>query len=308
MWTHDAGGHLKVSLLPRLLLLTQLLAFGACAAPPPPLPAPPPAPQLSLEGGDTAIIDRLRNQWVAAGNQLDLSTLATTYTGDAVMVVPDGTTLRGINAIQERWGRHAPTNGDASYTTTGLEIADNLAFETGRFSVETAPAAGPLPRTSGKYIAVYARQPDGTWKIRSQLFGTEPTGITSRWTVENTLARYFGAIRVSNTQAWAETFASGALVYDYNGDPTRQERVGLRQFFTSHRGVFNSLSLTEDDVVIAGDKVAVKWTGHGEGKNGREIRFQGVNVFEIGPEGKIRMAWSYWDPDAVIEQAQASDR
>lgn len=304
---------MKVSLLPRLLLLTPLLAFGACAAPPPPRPAPPPAPPLSLEGGDTAIIDRLRNQWVAAGNQLDLSTLATTYTGDAVVVVLDGTTLRGIDAIQERWGRHAPTNGSASYTTTGLAIADNLAFEIGLFSVETAPAAGPVPRTSGKYIAVYARQPDGAWKIRSQLFGAEPAaaqpaGLTSRWTVENTLARYFGAIRVSNTHAWAETFANGALVYDYTGDPTRQGRIGLRQFFTSHRGMFNSLSLTEDDVVIAGDKVAVRWTGRGEGKNGREIRFQGVNVFEIGPEGKIRTAWSYWDPGAVIEQAQATAR
>ena len=232
---------------------------------------------------------------------------------DAVMVTPDGTTLRGINAIQERWGRYAPTNGSASYTTTGLAIADNLAFEAGRFSVETAPAAGPVPRTSGRYIAVYARQPDGGWKIRSQLFGAEPTvpqpaGFTSRWTVENTLARYFGAIRASNAQAWAGTFTDGAILYDYTGDSTRQGRIGLRQFFTSHRGMFNSLSLTEDDVVIAGDKVAVKWTGRGEGKNGREIQFQGVNVFEIGPEGKIRTAWSYWNPDAVVERAQATDR
>jgi steroid delta-isomerase len=156
---------------------------------------------------------------------------------------------------------------------------------------------------------VYARQPDGGWKIRSSVFSAEPPvppapEAASRWTVETTLARYFGAIRASNTQAWAGTFADGALVYDIPDNPAQAGRIGLRQFFTAHRGMFDSLSLTEDDVVIAGDKAAVKWTGRGEGKNGRQVRFQGVNVFEVGPEGKIRLAWSYWNPDAVIAQLQ----
>ncbi len=302
---------MKVPLLPPFVLLAPLLAFGACAAPPPPPAAPPPAVlSLPLEGGDTAIIDALRNHWVAAGNVLDLGALVLSYTPDAVMVVSDGTTLRGTSAIQERWGRYAPTNGRASYTTTGLSIAGNLAFETGLFTVEVTPATGSGYRTTGKYNTVYARHPDGGWRIRSTVFSAEPPapGATSRWTVENTLARYFGAIRASNTQAWAGTFADGALVYDVTGDPGQAGRIGLRQFFTSHRGMFESLSLTEDDVVIAGDKAAVKWTGRGAGKNGREVRFEGVNVFEIGPEGKIRLAWSYWNPEAVIAQIQASAR
>lgn len=302
---------MKVPLLPPFVLLSPLLAFGACAAPPPPPAAPPPAVlSLPLEGGDTAIIDALRNHWVAAGNVLDLGALVLSYTPDAVMVVSDGTTLRGTSAIQERWGRYAPTNGRASYTTTGLSIAGNLAFETGLFTVEVTPATGSGYRTTGKYNTVYVRHPDGGWRIRSTVFSAEPPapGATSRWTVENTLARYFGAIRASNTQAWAGTFADGALVYDVTGDPGQAGRIGLRQFFTSHRGMFESLSLTEDDVVIAGDKAAVKWTGRGAGKNGREVRFEGVNVFEIGPEGKIRLAWSYWNPEAVIAQIQASAR
>ena len=303
---------MKVPLLPRFVLIAPLLAFGACAAPPPPPVAPPPPPVLTLplEGGDTAIIDALRNHWVAAGNVLDLGGLVLSYTPDAVMVVPDGTTMRGVNAIQERWGRHAPTNGSASYTTVELSIAGNLAFELGRFTVEVTPATGSGYRTNGKYNTVYARHQDGGWRIRSTVFSAEPPapGATSRWTVENTLARYFGAIRASNTQAWTGIFADGAQVYDVSGDPGQAGRIGLRQFFTSHRGMFESLSLTEDDVVIAGNKAAVKWTGRGQGKNGREIRFEGVNVFEIGPEGKIRLAWSYWNPDAVLAQVQSSAR
>jgi steroid delta-isomerase len=300
-------------MLPRLILLAPLVAFGACAAPPPPPVAPAPVLSLPLEGGDTVIIDALRNHWVVAANQLDLSAVAISYTPDAVMVVSDGTTLRGANAIQERWGRYAPTNGSSSYTTTDLSIADNLAFETGLFTVQVTPGTGAGYRVTGRYNTVYTRQPDGGWRIRSQLFSAEPpappaAGAASRWTVENTLARYFGAIRASNSQAWAGTFADGALVYDVTGDPAQPARIGLRQFFTGHRGTFESLSLTEDDVVIAGDKVAVKWTGRGAGKNGREVRFEGVNVFEIGPEGKIRLAWSYWNPDAVIDQLQANAR
>ena len=160
---------------------------------------------------------------------------------------------------------------------------------------------------------MYTRQADGGWKIRSSVFSAEPpapptAGAISRWTVENTLARYFGAIRASNAQAWTGIFAAGALVYDVTGESGQSGRIGLRQFFTNHRGMFDSLSLTEDDVVIAGDKAAVKWTGRGEGKNGRQVRFEGVNVFEIGPEGKIRLAWSYWNPEAVIAQIQASGR
>jgi len=44
--------------------------------------------------------------------------------------------------------------------------------------------------------------------------------------------------------------------------------------------------------------------GRGTGKNGRQVIFEGIDVFEINQDGKIQTMWGCWDPAAMMAQLQ----
>ena len=116
---------------------------------------------------------------------------------------------------------------------------------------------------------------------------------------------YFAATRAMDMEAWLATFADGAVSYDPVGGPPLEGHDGLRQFFQGITGAFEKVGLKEEKVFISGNGAAVSWTGHGVGKNGREVSFEGIDVFEINEDGKIQKMWGYWDPAAMMAELQA---
>jgi steroid delta-isomerase len=115
---------------------------------------------------------------------------------------------------------------------------------------------------------------------------------------------YFAAIRAMDLEAWVATFAPDATSYDPVGAPPTVGHDGLRQFFAAIVGAFKTVGLTEDHIFIAGDGAAVKWTGTGTGKNGRNVRFEGIDVFEFNSDGLIQTMRAYWNPAEVLMQLQ----
>jgi steroid delta-isomerase len=118
------------------------------------------------------------------------------------------------------------------------------------------------------------------------------------------VADYFLAIREMNLEAWLATFAADAISHDPVGAQPLVGHDSLRQFFTGIAGAFETVGLTEDSVFVSGNGAAVKWTGHGVGKNGREVSFEGIDVFEFNPDGKIQLMWGYWNPAAMMAELQ----
>jgi len=53
-------------------------------------------------------------------------------------------------------------------------------------------------------------------------------------------------------------------------------------------------------VFQSGNRIAVKFTGRGTGKNGQTVVFEGIDVFEINQAGKVQTMWGYWDPTAMV--------
>ena len=102
------------------------------------------------------------------------------------------------------------------------------------------------------------------------------------------VAEYFAATRAMDMEAWVATSAEDAVSHDPVGGPAIEGHEGLRQFFQGVTEGFELAGLTEDHVFVAGNGAAVRWTGHGVGKNGREVSFEGIDVFEVNEEGKIK--------------------
>jgi steroid Delta-isomerase len=113
---------------------------------------------------------------------------------------------------------------------------------------------------------------------------------------------YFLAIRAMDADAFANSFAEDGTTYDPVGTPGVTGRDALREFLQSICKNFKTVGLTEDHVFVAGNGAAVKWTGKGTSNNGREVKFEGIDVIELNEDGKIQTVHAYWNPAEMIAQ------
>jgi len=120
--------------------------------------------------------------------------------------------------------------------------------------------------------------------------------------ISRTVRAYFLAIRAMDADAIANTFAEDGTTYDPVGSEGVTGREAIREFFSSILKNFKSVALNEDSIFVAGDGAAVKWTGKGTSANGRNVNFEGIDVFEVDADGKIRTVRAYWNPAEMIAQ------
>lgn len=118
------------------------------------------------------------------------------------------------------------------------------------------------------------------------------------------VGQYFATIRRMDPDAWVACFTEQATGYEPGAPAPLQGHAALRQFLVGVLTAFQAIDLREDHVFSSGNRVAVKFTGHGTGKNDRKVIFEGIDVFEINQEGKIQTMWGYWDPAAMMAQLQ----
>jgi steroid delta-isomerase len=120
--------------------------------------------------------------------------------------------------------------------------------------------------------------------------------------ISRAVRAYFLAIRAMNPDAIASTFAEDGTTYDPVGSEGVTGRDAIREFFSSIYKNFKSVALNEDSIFVAGDGAAVKWTGRGTSANGKNVNFEGIDVFEVDADGKIRTVRAYWNPAEMIAQ------
>src|SRR6478672_7453117 len=121
-------------------------------------------------------------------------------------------------------------------------------------------------------------------------------------TVSQAVRAYFAAIRAMDEQTWVNTFAEDAVSHDPVGAPPIVGHQKLAEFFQTITAAFKEVGLTENDVFIAGNHAAVKWTGKGTSKQGRAVHFAGIDVFTINEAGKIETLHAYWNPAEMVAQ------
>lgn len=120
--------------------------------------------------------------------------------------------------------------------------------------------------------------------------------------VSKAVKAYFAALRAMDIQACVNTFAEDAVTYDPVGAPPTKGHERLAEFFQTITAAFKEVGLTEDEVFIAGNGAAVRWSGRGISKSGRKVHFEGIDVFEVNEAGKIQTLHAYWNPAEMVAQ------
>jgi uncharacterized protein (TIGR02246 family) len=105
---------------------------------------------------DAADIHRLVENAFNAG---DADALVALYEEDATMATPDGTFVKGRDAIREQWSGFVALGGNIQMATLYAVVVSDTALLSNDWHF-----AGAGMKLSSRTAEVARRQPDGTWK------------------------------------------------------------------------------------------------------------------------------------------------
>ena len=119
------------------------------------------------------------------------------------------------------------------------------------------------------------------------------------------VGKYFAAWCARDAAALAGCFDEEATTHQPYGATPVHGRAAIREALARLLSAFASVEVTADHVFVAKDRAAAKFSGRGTGKNGRQVRLEGITVFECTDGGLIRTLWGYWDPETILAQLRS---
>lgn len=117
-----------------------------------------------------------------------------------------------------------------------------------------------------------------------------------------TIERYFACTRNGDRDGWVACFRPDAVSHDPVGAPPIVGHEALGRFYDSIVGLMETVGLEAEATYACGARVAVKWIGRGRSKSGRPCRFEGIDVFTCGADGRIERLEAFWDPATLMQQ------
>jgi uncharacterized protein (TIGR02246 family) len=153
------------------LALPMLLAACTPAAPPPPPPPDVAAIKSAIETANKAQIDAILKG--------DATGAVANYTDDAVVLFPNAPAWQGKAATQKAMGdmMGQMTFKDPTFHTVDVVVSGDMAVETGTYAWTMVPKKGKPIKDEGKYLTVWKKQADGSWKIIRDMNNTNlPAG------------------------------------------------------------------------------------------------------------------------------------
>lgn len=125
-----------------------------------------------LSAADAAAIRAASKAYTQAANSRDWARWAGFFAEDG-MFLPPNTPARTGRAEIEAWGRAFPPMKDLQIEPLEIDGRSDLAFARGRYSLVITLPNQPEVQDYGKYIEIWRRQADGSWKMSRDTFNSD---------------------------------------------------------------------------------------------------------------------------------------
>ena len=131
--------------------------------------APAPA---ALSQSDIDAIRAASKSYEQAALQGDMARMANTFEADGKFLAPNAPILNGVAEIQ-KWGEAFPPVKSLTLEPIEIEGQGNTAWTRGRYSLVIAPPGQAETSDTGKYIEIWRKQADGSWKLHRDIFNSD---------------------------------------------------------------------------------------------------------------------------------------
>ena len=153
-WTKREDSKISARMTGIVTVPALLILLAGCGA----------RPAAPDSAGRQAVESAIR-RYVEASNQGDVTTLASLYADDAMLLPPDHEPIQGREAIRAFWRQG--TDAGLEVTNLAVEVNGNLGYLVGQYHL---PATDEEPADSGKYVMCLKRQRDGSWKVTADIW------------------------------------------------------------------------------------------------------------------------------------------
>jgi uncharacterized protein (TIGR02246 family) len=136
---------------------------------------PPPPPDTSA--ADIAAVKAVEAEWVKAAATKDADKFVAHYTEDAAVLLPNAPLITGRAAARDAFKPLlADPNFALTFQSTQAHAAKSgdMVYTVGTYSLTVTDAKEKKPVTDkGKYITVFRKQADGSWKASADMINTD---------------------------------------------------------------------------------------------------------------------------------------
>lgn len=126
-----------------------------------------------LTDADRSAINALDQEFARLARAHALDTLVNNYyTEDAIVLAPNAPAATGRAAILALLSTYPPFS-DFQLRTEEINGAGTTGWVRGRYSMVMAPPGAAAIPDSGKYLEIWHKQADGTWKVIRDMFNSD---------------------------------------------------------------------------------------------------------------------------------------
>ena len=125
---------------------------------------------------DLAAITAFNARYLKSINDGDIATLSGLTDDDHMMITAGRPPTAGKAANDAANGRtFEQFKIDETWTPLETVIDRNLAYQRGTWTVAATPkAGGPTTHSTGKFVRIYQRQKDGSWRMTRDVLLSDP--------------------------------------------------------------------------------------------------------------------------------------
>ena len=127
-------------------------------------------------GTDETALRNLDTEWSKAAGARNVDQTVSYYAADAVVMPPNIPALNTKEAIRGLWQSMLGSPGfSGGWTPTRVDVArsGDLAYVTGNYEFTEKDAGGAPMTDKGKYLEVWKKQADGSWKCVVDMFSSD---------------------------------------------------------------------------------------------------------------------------------------
>jgi ketosteroid isomerase-like protein len=117
---------------------------------------------------------KLDDEWAKAAAARDVERVASFYAEDAIAYPPNEPAAVGRAAAKKVWANYLSDPTFAiSWKTTHAQVTGDLGFTAGTYEDSFKGPDGKTVNETGKYVCVWKKQKDGSWKAIHDIWNSD---------------------------------------------------------------------------------------------------------------------------------------